>query len=209
MQKYSTTLRDNDCEAATQAHNLPEKLIEPFAIDEENVAPPEKVRGRIIGRHSAVLHHYFVSDRRDVSGNGSHCRREGTRNDRDYSLQPGIATCIGTGKISDGIHRFDFHGDTGADFDGSVIPFRKSNAGDDAFEWKTLELSIGLKADGGDFLYGAAAGGVVFGGIAGGFAFREELQGSAELYFSADDGSGPSRDRRDAAGQWNSMRGFR
>ncbi len=67
---------------------------------------------------------------------------------------------------------------------------------------KTMELTIGLKAVAAIFLYGAAAGGAVRVGIAGGFAFREELQGSAELYFSADDGSDHSRDHRDTAGHW-------
>ncbi len=136
VQKIFNGMRDDTVRQRLEAHNLPGSLIEPFAIDEENVVLARKSCGGDRGRIPAVLHHYFVSDRSDVSGNGSDCRRERTRHDRDYSLQPRIARASGAGKISDGIHRFSLHGDTGADFDGSVIPFRKSNAGDDAFEWR-------------------------------------------------------------------------
>ena len=65
---------------------------------------------------------------------------------------------------------------------------------------KTMELSIGLKAVAAIFFMVLPLAVLFSVGIAGGFAFREELQGSAELYFSADDGSDHSRDHRDTAG---------
>jgi sodium transport system permease protein len=49
VQKIFNGMRDNTVRQRLEAHNLPGSLIEPFAIDEENVVSPEKVAGAIVG----------------------------------------------------------------------------------------------------------------------------------------------------------------
>jgi len=49
IQKFFDNLRDQTVRKRLESRNLPDSLIRPFAIKEQNVAPPEKVSGAIIG----------------------------------------------------------------------------------------------------------------------------------------------------------------
>jgi sodium transport system permease protein len=49
MQKFFRELRDRAINERLEARHLPESLIRPFDIKQQNVAPPEKVGGAILG----------------------------------------------------------------------------------------------------------------------------------------------------------------
>jgi sodium transport system permease protein len=49
MQKFFRDLRDRAIRERLEARHLPESLIRPFDIKQQNVAPPEKVGGAILG----------------------------------------------------------------------------------------------------------------------------------------------------------------
>jgi sodium transport system permease protein len=49
LQRFFSELRDRTIREHLEARQLPESLVRPFAIEEKNVAPPEKVGGAILG----------------------------------------------------------------------------------------------------------------------------------------------------------------
>jgi sodium transport system permease protein len=49
LDKFFRDLRDKTVQERLQTRSLPPDLIKPFEIDEQNVAPPEKVTGNLVG----------------------------------------------------------------------------------------------------------------------------------------------------------------
>jgi sodium transport system permease protein len=49
LQTFFRQLRERTVRERLEARNLPQALVEPFRVEEKNVAPPEKVSGAIVG----------------------------------------------------------------------------------------------------------------------------------------------------------------
>jgi hypothetical protein len=189
MQNFFRDLRERAIRERLQARQLPESLIRPFDIKQQNVAPPEKVGGAILGG----LVPYFVI---------LLCLT-GARNNRNDSVQPGFAHPFGPGEIPDGPHGFGRDG-------------RPFNHLDDGFVCGGQEIAAGRRqwrrrpnySDHHDressalrFHHGPPFGGAVFRGTAGDCVVCQELQGSAELHLAPNDCCGPARRRGSAAGR--------
>ncbi len=121
LQKFFRDLRDRTVQQNLQVRQLPETLIQPFTIKEQNVAPAEKVGGAVLGGPGALFRYFVVPDRRDVSGHGSDGGREGTRNDRNDSVHPDFSHASGPRKIPDGSYRFACDGGAVPRLDGRFL----------------------------------------------------------------------------------------
>ena len=98
----SMTTATRTVTARLVGRGLPAALVKPFEMKTENVAPPEKVGGNIIGGMIPYLFILLCFTGRDVPGDGPDRGREGAGHDGDHPLQPGGADGPGARQIPDG-----------------------------------------------------------------------------------------------------------
>ncbi len=96
IQKHLESYRSDIIKENLAARNLPESALKPFDVEQQNVAPPEKVGGAAFGGVIGYMVILLVHDRLHVSSDGSDSRRKGARHDGDDSLQPDIPRATGT-----------------------------------------------------------------------------------------------------------------
>ncbi len=205
LQKFFRDLRDRTIREHLEARQLPESLVRPFDIQQQNVAPPEKVGGAVLG---GIVPYFVILlcltgamyPAMDLTAGE---KERGTIETILCSpvsrthlvlgkflmvLTASIATAvlsITSMAVSFGV--------------GKKMLLGVAHGAADA----ALQITMTGKGRRFHFLHGASAGGVFFRGPAGHFAVCQKFQGSAELYFSADDCCGPARRGGAAARAWN------
>ena len=107
--------------APARRASFPPNLVEPFRIEQQNVAAAGKSQRGDHRRPGAVLHHCALPFRRHVSGHGPDGRRKGARHDRNDSVQPGLAHASGARKILHGADGVAVHGRAVDDLDGADL----------------------------------------------------------------------------------------
>ena len=201
LQQFFRDLRDRAIRERLEARQLPESLVRPFDIKQQNVAPAEKVGGAMLGG----LVPYFVIllcltgamyPAMDLTAGE---KERGTI--ETILCSPVSRTHLVLGKFLMVLT---------ASLATAVLSITSMTVSFGVGKRMLLGMANGAAGrrrsrshyrKGRDLriLHGASAGGVFFGGSAGHRAVCQEFQGGAELHFAPDDCCGPAGSGRAAA----------
>ncbi len=185
LETYLDKLRDQAVKERLVARHVPVAVLEPFRVEQKNVAPPEKVAGATLGGMVPYLVIIMCFTGAMYPAMDMTAGEKGAWHAGNAVVQPRFADRPGAGEISDGADGVTDHGDAGGPLHGNFVSLRAG-----AFRFGRRRLvhtsanRFARRAGGSPD--GPAAFDVFFWRAAGRGFVRQELPRGANLYNAAD-----------------------